>query len=415
MQDLRLVGVHEDGEHLLLGGEGGESYRLAIDEALRSAAARPSVRVPAANSSESGAAMSPREIQARIRAGASAEEVAAESGVSMERVLRYEGPVRAERDYMAEQAQLVEVAAALPSHDGYRSGQADQPATLGAMVLHRLPAFGIDPDTLVWDSWRRADGTWEVLAQFSLPAEATGTVGEEPPARWIYDHSRRTIRNTSRWAQQLSEIEPLDGPVPGRRLTAVADRVFDFETDAEPEAEAQDASAEAQEDADPDNLLEVLRSRRGQRLGVDEDADDALALMLSRGGVPAAHPRDSLSDESQTGADDGEDHPSKGLPFGLSLAPAYDDGGDGPLDLPEGVSTDTREITVSGAPARPKDESATGAASAAPARSGHEEPEDNDGKEGAVAEADPQPKRSLRPKRSSVPSWDEIVFGTRHE
>jgi hypothetical protein len=413
MQDLRLVGVHEDGEHLLLGGEGGESYRLAIDEALRSAAARPSMRVPAADSSASGPVMSPREIQARIRAGASAEEVAAESGVSMERVLRYEGPVRAERDYMAEQAQLVEVAAALPAQEGYRSGQGDQPATLGAMVLHRLPAFGIDPDTLVWDSWRRADGTWEVLAQFSLPAEATGTVGEEPPARWIYDHSRRTIRNTSRWAQQLSEIEPLDGPVPGRRLTAVADRVFDFETDAEPEADGQDASAEAQEDADPDNLLEVLRSRRGQRLGVDEDADDALALMLNRGAVPAAHPRDSNSGESHTGAEEGGDHPSKGLPFGLSLAPAYDDGGDGPLDLPEGVSTETREITVSGAPVRGKEQPAAGPAAAEEAGGGPAE--DADGKADAAEEAEAQPKRSLRPKRSSVPSWDEIVFGTRHE
>ena len=36
----------------------------------------------------------------------------------------------------------------------------------------------------------------------------------------------------------------------------------------------------------------MLRSRRGQRLGVDEDADDALALLLTHG-VPAAHPRPS--------------------------------------------------------------------------------------------------------------------------
>ncbi|EMY33344.1 hypothetical protein D477_015281 [Arthrobacter crystallopoietes BAB-32] len=348
MQDLRLVGVHEDGEHLLLGGEGGESYRLAIDEALRSAAARPSVRVPAADSTEAGAVMSPREIQARIRAGASAEDVAAESGVSMERILRYEGPVRAERDYMAQQAQQVEVASGLPLHEGYRSTYADQPVSLGEMVRHRLPAFGIDPESLEWDSWRRQDGSWEVRAQFTLPAEATGTVGEEPPARWIYDHGRRTIQNSNRWAQQLSEFEPLDGPVPGRRLAAVADRVFDFETDAEPPAGADELPDAVQEDVDPDNLLEVLRSRRGQRLGVDEEADDALALMLTRGAVPAAHPRDG-----HPAADEGADsHQPGGLPFGLSLAPAYDDGREGALDLPDGVSTETREITVSGAPRR---------------------------------------------------------------
>ena len=32
MHDLRLVGVHEDGEHLLLSGPDGEQYLLTVDE-----------------------------------------------------------------------------------------------------------------------------------------------------------------------------------------------------------------------------------------------------------------------------------------------------------------------------------------------------------------------------------------------
>ena len=35
MPDLRLVGVHDDGQHLLLVDDGGERYRLAVDESLR--------------------------------------------------------------------------------------------------------------------------------------------------------------------------------------------------------------------------------------------------------------------------------------------------------------------------------------------------------------------------------------------
>ncbi|WP_281445447.1 septation protein SepH, partial [Paenarthrobacter nicotinovorans] len=40
MQDLRLVGVHDDGGHLLLSGPGGAMFQLPIDEALRAAASR---------------------------------------------------------------------------------------------------------------------------------------------------------------------------------------------------------------------------------------------------------------------------------------------------------------------------------------------------------------------------------------
>ena len=77
MQDLRLVGVHDDGEHLLLSGAGGEIYRLRIDEALRVASSRTPPR-PAAPMSQDSAPgrLSPKDIQQRIRGGASAEDVA---------------------------------------------------------------------------------------------------------------------------------------------------------------------------------------------------------------------------------------------------------------------------------------------------------------------------------------------------
>ncbi|WP_442542789.1 septation protein SepH [Arthrobacter sp. KN11-1C] len=460
MRDLRLVGVHDDGGHLLLSGTGGEMFQLPIDEALRVAASRTPAQV-AARASITPVAMSPRDIQSRIRSGATAAEVAELSGLPLANVQRYEGPVLAEREYIAQQARKVEVAAPAPGQDTYRGAFGDEPASLGDMVAHRLRAHGIDSSSVEWDSWRRIDGTWTVVARFETKPGSLESIGEEPPAMWTFHPARKSIQNANRWAQQLSELEPLDGPVPARRLAAVSDRPFDFEADAGTAARA--AAAAATKEAD--GLLDMLRSRRGQRLGLDEDSDDALALLLSSG-VPAAHPRpgdveDGSADKESTDpeSDDADtDEQAKAEPAPsrrdarasmlsrLSLAPKPDDNENDSLHLHEGVSTNTREITVVPGPLRPvtllrgrndddaradndartgRDESQAQEAAApragldellggAPRRE-REEPKptpsgqkDEESSDAAAAERQPS-----RPKRSSIPSWDDILFGTR--
>lgn len=424
MQELRLVGVDEGGGHLLLSGEGGASFHLPINEALRMASTRPSTRPaqqkPSADK-DKRPALSPRDIQARIRGGSTAQEIVDETGVDLQHVLRYEGPVRAERDYMAQLAQRVEVASPLPSNDGYRSAFGENPAQLDDMVRYRLQAFGVDPDTAEWDAWRKPDGLWTVVVRFELPTGSAASVGEEPPAQWTFNPSRRTVLNANRWAQVLSELEPLDGPLPSRRLSAVADRVFDFETDA---AVEEPEGADAGADADADELLEVLRSRRGQRLGVDEDGDDALALMLAKGHIPAAHPR-----QGHDGTEEADASPasaeSQSFP-GLSLAPSIFEGetaeatyDDGTPRLFEGVSTDTREISVI---ARPQsftgDDERTPTAAPRqenhrPERAAERSPEPDESHPAAPKTPDHHADRKIKPRRSSVPSWDQIVFGTK--
>ncbi len=429
MQELRLVGV--DGEHLLLSGEEGTSYRLPVDDALRTASTRagepqapaPAPEEPRRKPAKPPVPLTPRDIQARIRSGATAEQVSAESGLDLAHVERYEGPVRAERDYVAYLAQRVEVATPLPSHDGYRSAFGDSPAMLGDMVAFRVRSYGIDPASVEWDSWRRQDGSWHVEASFDLPDDSQVDLGEQPPAQWTYNPTRKTVTNGNRWAQVLSELEPLDGPLPSRRLSAVADRVFDFEAEKTDEA---DTDAEAST-ADQDGLLDVLRSRRGQRLGADEDGDDALAALLSRGGIPAAHPRDEAPEEQDVQV------------TGLALAPGAADHDD-PLEagpdsvhedgsprLYDGVSTDTREISVFARPSRPQPPAAAPAASrpavaGAARRAGRggadELIRDTSGDREPAGEAgkplpDPAAERRAKPKRSSVPSWDDIVFGRK--
>jgi hypothetical protein len=472
-------------------------FRLPINEALRLAASRPVAR-PSAGAAP--VTMSPRDIQAKIRSGSTAAEVAAACGMPQEKVERYEGPVLAERAYIAQQAQKVEVASPAPGHDVYRSAFGDSPATLGDMVAHRLTAHGIQSSSLEWDSWRRPDGTWTVVAKFEPAPGGHVSIGEEPPAMWTFNPTRKSLQNANRWAQQLSELEPLDGPVPARRLSAVSDRPFDFETDAEAAARSGLGTATAngvEPGKDPDGLLDMLRSRRGQRLGVDEDSDDALALLLASG-VPAAHPRaeeapaeghvDSPDDghwqqetppePEDSGQPENTDHeePEHGpapaqddsaaegpaaeftqarrrdgrpsMVSRLNLVPRHEEADDESLKLHDGVSTQTREITIvpgrpgspaPGNPSQPEEPAAPAASSGpvpggpvggrpAPANPGLDEllgrgnarrrlegsrPQSVQGASRADQDRDEPERQPSRPKRSSVPSWDEIVFGTR--
>ncbi|THJ67504.1 DUF3071 domain-containing protein [Arthrobacter echini] len=477
MQELRLVGVQEDGNHLLLSSEQGVSFRLPVDDALRRAASMSAASMSAASMSAASESappepppaparpvapraranrapipLTPRDIQARIRAGASAEQVADDSGLELAHVQRYEGPVRAEREYVAYLAQRVEVASPLPSHDGYRSAFGDSPALLGDMVAHRAQEFGVDQSDLEWDSWRRADGAWHVEVAFELPDDSRVDLGEQPPAQWTYNPTRKTVTNANRWAQVLSELEPLDGPLPSRRLSAVVDRVFDFEADT---ADAGTGDAEGSTDTDQDGLLDVLRSRRGQRLGADEDGDDALAELLTRGSIPAAHPRTGDVPAAEDQGESGSAGPGVTVP-GLSLAPPTDGpdddatgqesafNADGTPRLYEGVSVETREISFFAHPARgprPQSQSSTGTGTGTgtdrgagdrskdpsaqetgerTAREGRRNTGRTEGRNTEAGEerkepAEPTSDRRPKPKRSSVPSWDDIVFGRKSD
>ena len=479
MQDLRLVGVHDDGEHLLLSGTGGEMFQLPIDEALRVAASRTAAKA-ASSAAAPPIAMSPRDIQTRIRNGATATEVAELSGIPLEKVRRYEGPVLAEREYIAQQARKVEVASPVPGHDTYRSVFGENPASLSDMVEHRLRAYGVEPSTLEWDSWRRPDGSWNVVARFEPKPGGPAGIGEEPPAMWTFHPARKSLQNANRWAQQLSELEPLEGSVPMRRLTAVSDRPFDFETDAE--AAARTATGQhsiihqmllqqdrIHQEQDADGLLDMLRSRRGHRIGVDEDADDALAMLLSTG-VPAAHPRpaevpespeepevpeavatepESVPEAVDTDVDAHSDaiYPDETDP-GQPAVPAAEAAGttetdaftrrrdgrpsmlsrltlaprlpeeDDVLKLHDGVSTETREVTIAASPLRPSGKSPTaspGLDELIGGGSSRRQHRESQGPTRNDASSEQPERQPAKPKRSSVPSWDEIVFGTRND
>ncbi|WOO98467.1 septation protein SepH [Micrococcus terreus] len=454
MQQLRLVGVQEDGENLLLSNDAGEEFSLPVNESLRSAAMRPIGRPSAQAADAATGVLAPKDIQARIRAGASAEQVASEFGLDLDRVRKYEGPVLAERDWTAQLARRVEVASPQPGHDLYRSTFGDEPATLGEMVSHRISAMGMDSSTLRWDAWRGHDGTWTVVAEFSTEG-LDASVDDQPPAVWSFRPASSHLDNRNRWAQVLSELDPLDGPFGGRRLAAVGDRPFNVEEEDVPSPSPFPAPASRGPrpavDADSqDELLDVLRARRGQRLGVDEEGDDELALMLTRDEQPAPEPSERPR-LRVAGQDEDTESPASSSAealfddHGSDDDSASDDDEDDSGHLPLPLDFPTRRVV--GPQDEEDDEEWIQERSARNARGGgrhdrhgrngqiagqtdalepsstgqetpdpepHSEPE-----EGSSGDPDPETgkggRRRGRQKRATVPSWDEIVFGRKND
>ncbi|MFB9368797.1 septation protein SepH [Kitasatospora sp. NPDC001664] len=183
--ELRVVAVSNDGTRLVLKAADSTEYTLPIDERLRAAIRGDRPRLGQIEI-EVESHLRPRDIQARIRAGASAEEVAQAAGISVDRVRRFEGPVLAERAFMAERARKTAIR---------RHGETTGPQ-LGEAVAERLALRGAEKDTERWDSWRRDDGTWEVILSYRAD-------GEGRSAGWTYDPPRRLVQPNDDEARAL--------------------------------------------------------------------------------------------------------------------------------------------------------------------------------------------------------------------
>jgi Protein of unknown function (DUF3071) len=230
MQELRLVAVSEDGTYCVLAvpGRGGR-FVLPIDDRLRTVARGQFSRL-AQYEIEVENPLRPKEIQDRIRAGETAEEIADAAGIPIDRVRRFEGPVLAEREYRAQEAQRSTVRGHTESGPGPR---------LGEIVTERLADAGASADTLAWDSRKRADGNWQVQLQF--------TMDHRPQlAEWVFDPRRRHVIPADDLARRLC-LPQADWPAgrlgslgaPTATVTPIGSRLGAHHADsrAEPRAE----------------------------------------------------------------------------------------------------------------------------------------------------------------------------------
>jgi hypothetical protein len=356
MQELRFVAVSEDGRYAVLAVPGRSArFTLPIDERLRAVALGQTSRL-AQYEIEVESPLRPKEIQARIRAGETVEEIADAAGIAVERVRWFEGPVLAERAYIADQAQLASVR---------RHGDSTPGPRLGEIVAERLNAIGADPDDAQWDAKKRGDGSWQVQLTFTSGGRLH--VGE-----WVFDPRRRHVLPADDNAARMS--------LPGAAPPLPA---------APPPGEATVT-----------RLAPRLGGARHERPGpgrplVSEPVPPAPAPPAppAPSGPVTVEPR---RDASRPPAAERNSWPR---PASQEPAPA-------PLVAAESAGEN-------------------GAAAPPPADTAAERPAataDTAATSDAVAQAEPaveqtgrQGRKAARGRRSSVPSWDEIMFGSSRQ
>ncbi|RPE40026.1 DUF3071 family protein [Streptomyces sp. Ag109_O5-1] len=342
MPELRVVAVSNDGTRLVLKAADSTEYTLPIDERLRAAVRGDRPRLGQIEI-EVESHLRPRDIQARIRAGATAEEVAQLAGIPVDRVRRFEGPVLAERAFMAERARKTPVR---------RPGENSGPL-LGEAVQERLVLRGAEKDTVQWDSWRRDDGTWEVLLVYRV-------AGEPHSASWTYDPPRRLVQAVDDEARSLiGESDDLAVPEPSfpfvpRIARLPRDRPLDRSADRDrerPSLPAQSSEPAEESIAERDSLtslLEAVPSFRGDMVVPERPVE----------------PQEEPVEEPVT-----EEPPAPAASAGSAYADVL---------MPRSVGSHRDRLI---------------------------------GATDRQAEAD-----GVRPgRRAAVPSWDEIVFGTRRK
>ncbi|WP_407317622.1 septation protein SepH [Isoptericola halotolerans] len=402
MAELELVTLHEDAERLVLRGPDGVEHTLTITEALRAAVRRDRPRTEALQA-ESAATLRPREVQARLRAGATAEELAETSGLPLEHVRRYEWPVITERDHVISQVR---------NHHVDPEGKTD----LGDLADSRLAARGVRPEEAEWTAWREGSAPWQVQVRF--------TAGErERSARWSFDPKGRVVialDDEARWLGQPDDpVSPEMLGVPG---------VVDRRRPAPPDP-AGDATA---------RLLDDLAGRRGQRPAQRPRRSDAgpqdQELALDLGSTPGLDDGASIVDlgarrDAQRARTDGSGSADSAADPGGSVPdtadpPAEED--PAPTTEPS-AAADVVEASPSepapGSDPGPAPEPAEPAPTSTPDTAPDTAPEPSAGDRpvpapsAVVADVPAPPKagkaarRPSRKGRAQVPSWDEIVFG----
>lgn len=222
MRALRVIGLDEDGKSVILEDpeNRGERFKLPADERLRAALRGDLARLGQMQIEAGEAQMRPREIQARIRAGESIEQVAAAAGLPANRVERFAYPVLLERSRTADMAQR--------AHPVREDGPDVQ--TLGEVVAHSFGQRGHDLSDTSWDSWRGDDGRWIVQLHWKTgrsdnrahwafhPGAQGGTVTAlDDVAVDLMDpnpnRTLRTVRPVTQLARQALEATPVI-PVP---------------------------------------------------------------------------------------------------------------------------------------------------------------------------------------------------------
>lgn len=217
--------------------------------------------------------LSLREIQDRLRSGASVEDVAVEAGVEPAELAAYAGPILAEREYIAALARDSNVR---------RSGDSSAHRGLDAAVGEQLAARDIDPEEVVWDSCRVERRRWQVVASVQ-----DGSTGRRAVFNYDVDGRYSVAANEdARWMLGEQPLPPIDTEAePTLELTEEQRRAR-LAAEARLEGDWADAEGEPSSPSD----LQTLRSMMDDYEQVVSGYEDTVG-MLRDSREPAAQRR----------------------------------------------------------------------------------------------------------------------------
>ena len=424
MRTARPLGLSPDGSTLIVVLDGGEQVAIPADDRLRAALRNDRARMGQLEI-EMESALRPRDIQARIRAGESLEAVAQAAGVPPEQIEPFAAPVIAEREHIAGLAQ---------SNPVRRAGDAVAHRSLRAVVTDRLLSRGVDADSVDWDAWRSGERHWTVRLGYE-----SGSAHRE--ADFDYDQTGRfsvAANEDARWL--TGEHTTAHGPQPGRKRRgdepnddhtvdlndelaivraiqpqfAVTPDIAD-EDDEDEGTDSEDAFAEG-DLAEVDGVYDIVPGDRSNMdvlydmlSGFDEDSVQIYAGLVRPNPEAAAAPV----------LDNGPEQPAVVIvetvdviemvpedPSGTAEDVVDEDALFAEVHLEHSPFADEalRDDEDRDAPAGPDPEVLTPDEAAAPVA----DPE----QPSLVDEAANEPSRPIKRKRASVPSWDEIMFGS---
>jgi hypothetical protein len=361
MRELKIIDV--DNSTLIVSHPDGEEFRVAIDASTLA-------RLRSGRSSQDAVRVSPKDVQAHIRAGMSADEVAALTGASLDFISRFEGPVLAEREFIINSALAIETQTTVDLDTGETS------SAFGALIQSRLRDYAASGER--WASWKEPDGSWVVKLEF-VASEI------DHDARWSFEPRKHALSPLNSDAATLSQkSDGSAGIIP--RLRAVSESVTDtFEADDTlDDVNSRDSSAGAVRGglAKVSHLEFAVTS---EEFTYETNVFVGMAELLD---VEAPEARPQRTDETGTS-------PTADLLEALRRRRGESDVT--PAWLREEVTAD--------------DGASDSASDASPQNTTPEPPLPAT----RTRESTQRTGSHARRERAVMPSWDEIVFGTRTE
>ena len=390
MLELRLIGVHDDGENLVLESADGTRFLLPIDANLRTSITKARRIQPARGLGAKGT-YGPRDIQTRFRQGASVEEIAEESGWEPERVRRYEWPIVAERAHIIRAAQSVKI-----GRRSSASGTAQIPVTLSARIEEVSERYGFEDATQDWTTRQQENGQWRVEVDIALKDSVRQNLPAQVvfPARWVYNPANQGLYASNEAAYFLM----------GNSEDAVAAAAKKAPVEVPPARlpkapEPAPAPLTSSESADERKLKELLERARSVRPAQVEEPEVFVHRESAQPAEPVApaEPAAPVASAPATPV-----APAAPEPTAETTVETAD-----PLAVDSEAPVESVPVESFALPAPVED----APASEAPAAEAQPEPAAEVPAEPASAAE--KPKSSSKKQRVSVPAWDDIIFGGR--